>query len=66
MSLPAQLSYLAYILVGTLCVPADTILGWNSLTDLYLTIMPATIVYNLRMSRAKKFGVSLLLGVSFL
>jgi hypothetical protein len=49
-----------------LCVPADTVLGWNSLTDLYLTIMPATIVYHLQMRRAKKLGVSLLLGVSFL
>ncbi|KAK4033409.1 hypothetical protein C8A01DRAFT_19637 [Parachaetomium inaequale] len=40
--------------------------SWNSFTDLYLTIMPATIVYNLQISRAKKLGVSLLLGASCL
>jgi hypothetical protein len=43
-----------------------TILGWNSLTDLFLTILPTTIIWNLHLSRIKKLGISVLLGVSVL
>jgi hypothetical protein len=38
--------------------------AYNSLTDLFLTVLPATIVWKLAMSWRKKLGLSVLLGVS--
>ncbi|KAF8854037.1 hypothetical protein BDZ45DRAFT_628217 [Acephala macrosclerotiorum] len=38
--------------------------AWNSLTDLFLTILPATIVWNLNLGRMQKLGVFMLLGLS--
>jgi hypothetical protein len=41
-----------------------TMSAYNSLTDLFLTVLPTTIVWNLPISWRKKLGVSVLLGVS--
>ncbi|KAK4031322.1 hypothetical protein C8A01DRAFT_21439 [Parachaetomium inaequale] len=38
--------------------------SYNSLTDLFLTIFPIIIVWNLQLSWYKKLGISVLLGVS--
>jgi hypothetical protein len=46
--------------------PANETSAWNSLTDLFLTILPLTIIWVLKLDRIQKLGVSILLGLSLL
>jgi hypothetical protein len=41
-------------------------LAWNSLTDLFLTALPVTIIWNLNLDRVQKLGISILLSLSLL
>ncbi|TGO10055.1 hypothetical protein BTUL_0145g00010 [Botrytis tulipae] len=40
--------------------------GWNGLTDLFLTCLPATMLWSLQMNRRTKFGLVFLLSLSLL
>lgn len=40
--------------------------GWNGATDLFLTFLPATMLWTLKMNLKTKIGLSFLLGLSFL
>jgi hypothetical protein len=46
--------------------PANEMSAWNSFTDIFLTILPMTIVWDLKLDRIQKLGVSVLLGLSLL
>jgi hypothetical protein len=45
---------------------ANEIPAVNTLADLCLTILPATLVWDMTLTRLKKLGVSILLGASLL